>query len=234
MLDLQDEFIPLATVGTDSKPKWMDKSVFMALKDKKRAWNKYYYCRSVKNFENYKLVRNKLKMVISEARRNMEKKIALEVKVKPKSFWNYVAKKTKPSDTLSQLRNISGELTQSNEETASCLNTYFASVFTKDRENEIIPDFQNRLGTSVSDITIEEQDIKKLLKDVKVDKAMGPDGLSPRTIWETREFISEALALIFTSSLKQGKLPSDWKEAIIVPIHKKGRKDKLRTIGLLV
>ena len=152
--------------------------------------------------------------------------------MKPKSFWNYVAKKTKPSDTLSQLRNISGELTQSNEEAASCLNTYFASVFTKDRENEIIPDFQNRLGTS--DITIEEQDIKKLLKDVKVDKAMGPDGLSPRTIWETREFISEALALIFTSSLKQGKLPSDWKEAIIVPIHKKGRKDKLRTIGLLV
>ena len=126
----------------------------------------------------------KLKMVMLKARRNMEEKIALEVKVKPKSFWNYVAKKTKPFDTLSQVRNINGELTQSNEETASCLNTYFASVFTKDRENEIIPDFQNRLGISVSDITIEEQDIKKLLKDVKVDKAMGPDGLSPRTIWK--------------------------------------------------
>ena len=126
---------------------------------------------------------------------------------------------------LSQVRSINGELTQSNEETAPCLNTYFASVFTKDRENEIIPDFQNRLETSVSDITIEQQDIKKLLKDVKVDKAMGEDWLSPRTIWETREFISEALALIVTSSLKQGRLPSDWKEAIIVPIHMKGRKD---------
>ena len=52
---------------------------------------------------------------------------------------------------------------------------------------------------------------------MQVDKAMGPDG----TLWETRGFISEALAEIFTASLKQGRIPSDWKEAIIVPIYKK-------------
>ena len=51
------------------------------------------------------------------------------------------------------------------------------------------------------------------------------DGISSRTLWETREFISEALAEIFTASLKQGRIPSDWKEAIIVPIYKKGRRD---------
>ena len=56
---------------------------------------------------------------------------------------------------------------------------------------------------------------------MQVDKAMGPDGISPRTLWETRGFISEALAEIFTASLKQGRIPSDWKEAIIVPICKK-------------
>ena len=225
MLDLQDEFIPLVTVGPDSKPKWMDKNVVMALKDKKRAWNKYLFCRSVNNFETYKLLRNKLKSVILEPRRNMEKKIALEVKTRPKSFWNYSARKTKPSDTMGQVRNKNGVLTQSNEETASCLNNYFASVFTRDKENETMPDFQNRYGSILADIPIEERAIKKLLNDIKVDKAMGTDGISPRTLWETRGFISEALAEMFKASLKQGRIPSDWKKAIIVPIYKKGRRD---------
>ena len=126
---------------------------------------------------------------------------------------------------MGKVRNKNGVLTQSNEETASCLNSYFASVFTRDNENETMPDFQNRYGSLLADIPIEERAIKKLLNDIKVDKAMGPDGISPRTLWETRGFISEALAEIFTASLKQGRIPSDWKEAIIVPIYKKGRRD---------
>ena len=111
----------------------------------------------------------------------MEKKIA-------KSLWNYVARKTKPSDTLGQVKNKNGALTLSNEETTSCLNNYFASVFTKDKENERMPDFQNSLGNIIADISTEERVIKKLLNDIKVHKAMGPYWISPRTLLETRKF----------------------------------------------
>ena len=64
-----------------------------------------------------------------------------------------------------------------------------------------------------------------LLKDLKVDKAMGPDGLCPRILHETREQIAEPIKMLFDKSLTQGQLPSDWKDAIVVPIFKKGRRD---------
>ena len=76
------------------------------------------------------------------------------------------------------------------------------------------------------EVIIEKEVVLRLLKELKVDKAMGPDGLSPRTLWETREYIVDALTKIFNESLQQGILPTDWKKAIVVPIFKKGRRDR--------
>ena len=162
---MQNEFIPQVVVGPDSKPKWKDKTVVSALNDKKRAWKKYYFCRSVENFEKYKVLRNKVRIVIMEARRNMEKKIALEVKVKPTSLWNYVGRRTKPSDELNQVRNTEGELTQSTKETAKCLNKYFASVFTKNQDI-VIPGVQviQDEGLQMPNIVVEEKVIMEILK----------------------------------------------------------------------
>ena len=124
LLDLQDEFVPLATMEHNQRPQWMDRSVALALKEKKSSWKKYYFCRSPENFERYKAKRNKLKSVIQDARRNLELKIADEVKEKPKAFWRYVSRKTKETNQLHQVRNSHGQLTQSNEETAICLNDF--------------------------------------------------------------------------------------------------------------
>ena len=41
---------------------------------------------------------------------------------------------------------------------------------------------------------------------------------------ETAVQIAPALSLIFQASIDQGILPSDWKEANVVPIHKKGNR----------
>ena len=105
ILELQDEFIPTTPVGTRHKPHWMDRTVVLALKEKKNAWRKYVFCRSSENFEQYKSVRNRTKSIILDAQRNFERKIAREAKVNPKSFWNYVGKKVHPKSRLQQVRN---------------------------------------------------------------------------------------------------------------------------------
>ena len=96
ILELQDEFIPTTLLGTRHKPHWMDRTLVLALKEKKNAWRKYVFCRSSENFEQYKFVRNRTKSIILDAQRNFERKIAREAKVNPKSFWNYVGKKVHP------------------------------------------------------------------------------------------------------------------------------------------
>ena len=67
--------------------------------------------------------------------------------------------------------------------------------------------------------------MKIKVKDLKVDKAMGPDGLCPRILHETREQVAEPIKMLFDKILTQRQLPSDWKDAIVVPIFKKRRRD---------
>ena len=60
---------------------------------------------------------------------------------------------------------------------------------------------------------------------------MGPDGLSPRMLWETREYIAKALAKIFNASLQQGRIPLDWKEAKCCTSLQEGKKRHARELS---
>ena len=53
---------------------------------------------------------------------------------------------------------------------------------------------------------------------------MGPDGISPWVLKECAEELCEPIFMIFTNSLRQGKLPKIWKKANITPLYKKGNK----------
>ena len=66
--------------------------------------------------------------------------------------------------------------------------------------------------------------IKKRLLKLKASKSPGPDGLHPRILKELANEISEPLQDTFTTSLREGKLPEDWRIAHTTPIHKKGSK----------
>lgn len=53
---------------------------------------------------------------------------------------------------------------------------------------------------------------------------MGPDVIHPRILKELAETLATPLYIMFTKSLEEGKLPSDWKVGHITPIFKKGSK----------
>ena len=53
-------------------------------------------------------------------------------------------------------------------------------------------------------------------------KAKGPDGILPKLLKEMEFELSPSLTWLFNSSLKQGKVPHDWKTASVTPIFKKG------------
>ena len=63
------------------------------------------------------------------------------------------------------------------------------------------------------------------LRNIKVDKSPGPDGIYSRILREAREKIAGALREIFVFSLATGEIPEDWRIANVVPLFKKGSKN---------
>ena len=76
-----------------------------------------------------------------------------------------------------------------------------------------------------SDISARDPNgVLKLLNNLKIHKASGPDGLSARVLKECSSEIAPILALIYNESLAQGTVPDDWRRANVAPIFKKGEK----------
>ena len=68
--------------------------------------------------------------------------------------------------------------------------------------------------------------VAKKIKAMKDNKSPGVDGIPPKLLMETVEQISIPLARVFNLSLKEGVVPFEWKEANIIPLFKKGSRNK--------
>jgi hypothetical protein len=92
-------------------------------------------------------------------------------------------------------------------------------------------DYTNILHTGPSpysamqNITITENGVYKLLRNIKPHKATGPDNIQARYLKELALELTPAITFLFQTSLEQGKLPNDWLQAHIVPVFKKGDKN---------
>ena len=66
----------------------------------------------------------------------------------------------------------------------------------------------------------------KKSKKMKDNKSPGVDGIPPKLLKEIVEQISTPLAKLFNLSLEEGIILSEWKEANITPLFKKGSRNK--------
>ena len=103
---------------------------------------------------------------------------------------------------------------------ANIFNNYFSSVFT----TENIPSTHMPEGSPYPDIRpllFSAADTFQLLTSLEAHKAPRPDQIPPHLLQLDCHEIAPILTLIFNSSLHQGEPPSNWKNANIVPLHKK-------------
>ena len=76
----------------------------------------------------------------------------------------------------------------------------------------------------MQDININPNGVKKLLKDLKPYKAAVPDGIPTYILRSAAEELSHILSRIYPVFSRYRKCTSDWREALIVTLFKKGLK----------
>ena len=218
-----DACVPKITLGGVKKSQWMNSTVKAQLKTKKEAYKRYLRTRSDSDYNLYARARNQAKKVCRTAVKNFEKNIAKNAKKNPKAFFLYASSKCKTNDGISDLK-VDQRKISSDEGKANVLNQFFSSVFT-DEDLNIIPDIEERpVGSKLTGFEIHEEEVLKRLVALNPNKSCGPDGFHPRLLKELATILAGPLTVFFQKTLNEGTLPSDWKEAQVTPLFKKGDK----------
>ena len=117
---------------------------------------------------------------------------------------------TRPDDQRHSLRGPSGAqgVNQQVQVQVSC----FKEVFTREDTTEVSEPENLQTESVLTTINFRVSDVRRKIRDLKTDGAAGPDGFSPRVLQELQQEIAPALAAIFTKSMEEGVVPTDWRE----------------------
>ena len=71
-------------------------------------------------------------------------------------------------------------------------------------------------------INVAVEGVASLLANLDPSKASGPDGIPARFLKDMANDLAPSLTLIYQASLQQGRIPDEWRKALITPIYKNG------------
>ena len=106
---------------------------------------------------------------------------------------------------------------------------HFSSVFTREDTSSIhVPEtkFKGSEGERLGQLVVTPEVVDSKINNMIENKSPGVDGISPKILKETVGQISAPLAHVFNMSLQEGIVPFEWKEANIIPLFKKGSRNK--------
>ena len=223
---IQSKFIPLKPRrhSTYRRPAWLTAEIKTFIVAKKAAFQKFKESQQEADLEAFQSIRNKVKKEIRAAKRAKEIDMARHCDKDCKKFFSFYKFKT-VSKNIGPLK-VNDRFVSEDSEIVEHLNDNFQSIFTTEDVRDM-QSLQPKLVTqaNISDLDeVNSAQVLAQLKKVKPNKAEGPDEIFARLLTECDKELSVPLAIIFTKSLVNSKVPMDWKRANVVPIHKKGDK----------
>ena len=228
--DLCNKHIPTKAVHSTARrrrPVWMNDCMFRKLKKKSEAYSRYLQTKEGKDYQEYCKTRNQAKREVRRAKKCFEKQLGEQAKTNPKAFYNYCNLKRKTKAGIAGLKREDGTTAEDDQEKTEMLNNFFSSVYTKE-DFANVPSMEPRNnGHYLDNITITEATVAKKLSQLNAAKSPGLDGIHPRILKELSSVLSKPITILYKRSLEEMKLPTEWKEALVTPIFKKGRKSSL-------
>ena len=241
-LNIARQFIPNKVV--EIRPRdapWFNSELRKLKRHKDKMHKKAKTTHSVDDWANFRSLRNQYTNKLREAEKMHRESLATSLKhskqINPKHWWHitkqFMGKNKENSIPPMEENNI----TYFNpKDKADAFNKAFLSFSRLDTTGAHLPDLTYRTAARIDNIPILESDVLDILKSLDTSKASGPDGISAKMLKETAHSIAPSLTKLFQKSYNLSKIPHLWKEANVLPLHKKGNKSSFanyRPISLL-
>lgn len=233
------KFVPLkCSTNRFHYPTWYSRALINIVKEKAKAHARWKRFHNPRDYEEFSFLRKRHKRIERECYLNYVDNTQSSIKTDPKRFWAYVKSRRKGSSYPRSLE-LNGTLYSDGPGICAGFNTFFNSVFQRPANSyplqSLAPPFCDD-GSVICSTIISPSNVLKFLKRLNINGGAGSDGIPSYFVVRCAKSLCFPLSLIFTKSISIGSFPSKWKEAHILPIHKKGSKTKIenyRPISIL-
>lgn len=190
-----------------------------------------------KNNEEYRKISREITKEIRKNKRQQNNEMIAEVIEENKSLKVLRRKMALGKKEMTRIKDKNGNIVTNKKEILKVTEDFYRELYKQQQENTS-PSFPikviNQGSEDIPDIT--EEEIRGALNEMKNNKAPGEDDLVIEAIKSAGEPVTKALGLLFNKCLAEGITPSQWSNAIIITMHKKGDPTDLgnyRPISLL-
>ena len=228
-----DDHVPKNVRRKRSDPPWFDSELRHLVNLKRAAWKRAKKRNTPHAWGRFKELRSRVKAISRRKHKAYIRSLGDVCRNNPKRFWSHFRSITKCSKTPSMISDGVNECYEPKVK-AQLFNDYFCSVFSVDANQQLVPCPVNCDPVPMPTFTAEQ--IAVVMQSLNVYKACAPEDISPVVLKACRQSLSNSLARVFNLSMTQGRVPTEWKKAFIVPLHKKGDKyavQNYRPISLL-
>ena len=178
------------------------------------------------DYVQYKVVMDRARTEVRKAKRRHESNIASNIKTDPKMFYKYARSKMEVKEGIGSLKDEDGRDTADVGKMTCILSQYFATVFTdEDLSDMPVPTNMCNSDEVMDEIDTRQSAVYQKLRNLDPEKAVGDDNINPAIFRNVADQFAVPLSIIFTTGMKSGKIPKDWRTANVTPIYKKGSKN---------
>ena len=227
--------IPQIIIGKGHSQPWVDHEALTQIKKKDRALKQAKIHKNNFHWTKFKQLRNSLKNLMSVKHASYILTMCNSITTNPKKFWTYLKTQTKSRGIPTFLRSTNDDKITTSIGMSTAFNKFFQSTFTP-ITNKTPPHIVEHLDPNLHDIIFETNEIEKQLQGLNPSKAPGPDNLPTKILKDFAHDLAPSITTLFNSSISEGTVPSAWKHANVIPLHKKGDKhttSNYRPISLL-
>ena len=210
---------------------WFDEECKKILEERNRARQSVLQRRTDESIRVYSELRGKARKLMRTKKRQHDQRRLEEMERdsnhnRSKKFYKEITNTTKGfrprAETI--LGREDGSITTNKDEIVNEWKQYFDKLLNINQRNAQTTTEYQTVEPQVEQPTYEE--IIKAIKKLKNNKAPGKDNIPAELLKYGGEALHRQLHRLITLIWSQEKIPEEWKESLIIPIHKKGDRTK--------